>query len=113
MKYVEVARPEYVVEIEPHTFGIICHIRMLTKWSPRVKAMCLDELARMHKAYGDLHAFVTGHNPKLRKFLHLLGFEFHQVRLDDDGVPHSFYRRRPGGKLLQVQDRGHQDQEPV
>lgn len=93
MKFVVIDRPQYVVEVEPHSFGTICHVAMKVRWTRTVKRLIFFDLARLHAAYGDLHAFVVGDNPKLRHFLTLLGFHFDQTRLDDDGVPHDFYRK--------------------
>ena len=103
MKFVAIDRPQYVVEIEPHIFGNICHIAMRGQWTPTVKRLCMDDLALLHEHYGiTLHAFVVGDNPKLAKYLGLLGFTFDQTRLDDAGVPHQFYiRRRPNGGSVQ------------
>ncbi len=91
-------RPEYTVKAETADFGRVFHISVHTVWSKRLKALVSFDLARLHLAFGPLHAAVFGANPKLRKFLGLIGFEYDQQRTNSKGEQFDFYRRMPPTK---------------
>ena len=88
--------PYYSLSFEFLWFGLIVHSTVKTKYTPAVKRAYKRDLREVALTFRKpIYAFqARDHDPKKRKFILSLGFQFDHYRQSEDGEMVEFYRFR-------------------